>query len=163
MSPSGNERKERVIHTRVPESLDDEIKRKASDLGLSVSNLVRNVLQNAFGLVGTIVHDSAEIARSARDFGGRATDPSRAARGEDPDGDTGADGGSRPTPRPRPGRVLGWQEAVLAVNAVCDSCNAILPRGTRAAIGIVEGGAAVPLRCLACLKEPSDEPQQPGG
>ena len=51
MADGANSRKERVIHTRVPESLDDEIKRRATGLGLSVSNLVRNVLQHTFGLV----------------------------------------------------------------------------------------------------------------
>ena len=69
------ELKERVIHTRVPESLDNEVKRRAGNLGLSVSNLVRNVLENAFGLVEDIVADSAEIARSARG------DPSEMPRG----------------------------------------------------------------------------------
>jgi hypothetical protein len=57
MAAPGSEKKERVIHTRVPESLDDEIKRKATDLGLSVSNLVRNILQHTVGLVEDIVHD----------------------------------------------------------------------------------------------------------
>src|SRR5512143_2943170 len=119
----GNEKKERVIHTRVPESLDDEIKKKAMDLGLSVSNLVRNILQHTFGLVEDIVHDSAEIARTARGakaaFSGRAATPARESA---------------------PAEVLGWHLALLNVNAVCNACNAILPRGTRAGVGIVHGG-----------------------
>lgn len=154
-----SEKKERVIHTRVPESLDDEIKRKANDLGLSVSNLVRNILQNTFGLVESIVHDSAEIARSARGEGARW-------RGAFDPGSEG-DAAAREMPGPaapatsetatRPPRVLGWHIAILNVNAVCDACNAILLRGSRAAIGIVEGGAGpTPFRCLPCAKELSD-------
>ncbi len=126
-----NEKKERVIHTRVPGSLDDEIKRKASHLGLSVSNLVRNILQNTFGLVEDVVHDSAAIARSARG-------PGRLDRSRGLETRT---------------RVLGWQVAVLNVNAVCDSCNALLAKGTNAAIGVVEGSGARPIRCQNCLKE----------
>ena len=61
-----SEKKKRVIHTRVPESLDKELKEKASTLGVSVSNLVRNVLLNAFGLVEGIVVDSARIAESTK-------------------------------------------------------------------------------------------------
>jgi hypothetical protein len=122
MSP----RKERVIHTRVPESLDSEIKRRAGRLGLSVSNLVRNVLENTFGLVEDIVADSAEIARSAR-------------------GDLRAAPAASPT-------VLGWTVAVLNVNAVCDRCNAILPKGTQAGIGVVQGSGASPFRCSACME-----------
>lgn len=135
MADSANSRKERVIHTRVPESLDDEIKRRATDLGLSVSNLVRNVLQHTFGLVEDIVHDSAEIARSAR--GARKAVAGRGA------------------PRPA-GAVLGWHLALLNVNAVCDACNAILPKGTRAGVGIVDGGGAIPFRCQSCLEELAD-------
>src|SRR5215470_881647 len=133
------ERKERVIHTRVPESLDDEIKRKATDLGVSVSNLVRNVLQHAFGLVEDIVHDSAEIARSARSakaaFSGSSEPPSR-----------------EPAPV-----VVGWNLALLNVNGVCDTCNALLPKGTRAGIGVLAAPGPIPFRCQSCLKELADD------
>lgn len=61
-----DEKKEKVIHTRVPESLEAELRKRASDLGISVSNLVRNVLGHAFGLVGDVVADSHAIARAAR-------------------------------------------------------------------------------------------------
>ena len=131
MSGAERERKERVIHTRVPEALDNEVKRHAGNLGLSVSNLVRNVLENAFGLVEDIVADSAEIARSAR-------------------GDLTAGRGGSATPGRR---VLGWTVAVLNVNAVCDRCNALLPKGMRAGIGVVAGGGAAPFRCEKCLEE----------
>lgn len=121
-----------MIHTRVPESLDDEIKRKAGNLGVSVSNLVRDVLENTIGLVEDIVSDSTQIARAAR---GEVVHPGRARRHRDGEG----------------GTVLGWQVAVLNVNAVCDACNAILPKGTEAAIGVVDGGPR-PFRCAACLE-----------
>ena len=137
MADDPKPRKERVIHTRVPESLDDEIKRRATDLGLSVSNLVRNVLHHTFGLVDDIVNDSAEIARTAR--GAKSAFTGRPSAG--------------PPPPPPAGEVLGWQVALLNVNAVCDACNAILSRGTRAGIGIVTGGGPIPIRCQPCLEE----------
>lgn len=145
MSPAGNERKERVIHARVPESLDDEIKRKATDLGLSVSNLVRNILQHTFGLVEDIVHDSAEIARSARNA-------KTAFTGGEP---------ARTLWAKRRGPVLGWQLGLLNVNAVCDTCNAILAKGRRAGIGIREGSGPIPIRCQSCLKELAHDDDQP--
>src|SRR3954469_8846904 len=70
--PDEPEKKERVIHTRVPESLEAELRQKAEDLGISVSNLVRNVLGHAFGLVGDVVADSHAIARAARSVTARA-------------------------------------------------------------------------------------------
>jgi len=137
MVPPENSKKERVIHARIPESLDDEVKRRATDLGLSVSNLVRNVLQHAFGLVEDVVHDSAAIARAARDAKAAVT-------------------GAPVAERPRAAataHVLGWQEAVLNVNAVCDICNAMLAKGSRAGIGILDRAGPPPFRCTACLKE----------
>jgi hypothetical protein len=120
------EKKERVLHTRIPESLDEEIRQQAGRLGVSVSNLVRNVLQNAVGLVGDIVADTTQLARL-----GRREEPPSAAK---------------PT-------ILGWQEVVLNVNAICDTCNAILPRGARAALALADGANVRAFRCLACLEE----------
>ncbi len=132
---SEREKKEKVLHTRIPESLDEEIRERSAKLGISVSNLVRNVLQNAFGLVEDIVADAASIGRSAR-------------------GEPQAPGGTAaPDPRPLVGRVLGWQEAILELNAVCDRCNTILARGTRAAIAVIEGVGSRPIRCLPCVAE----------
>lgn len=131
--PPEPERKERVIHTRVPESLEAELRQKAQDLGISVSNLVRNVLGHAFGLVGDMVADSHAIARAAR--GGH---PSSAAG-------TSA--------RPLSIDVLGWQPMVLGKNAVCARCNDLLPRGSDAAIGIPEAGGSRLVICLVCLEQ----------
>ena len=145
MTEGANSRKERVIHTRVSESLDGEIKRRATDLGLSVSNLVRNILQHTFGLVEDIVSDSAEIARTAR--GAKDAFTRRA--------------GAPPSPLAASGTVLGWHLALLNVNAVCETCNAILPRGTRAGIGVVDGVGPIPIRCARCVEEVAhgEEPQ----
>lgn len=111
------DKKHKVIHARVSEALEHELKRRAGNLGMSVSNLVRNILQHTVGLVEDIVEDGAKIARSAR-------------------------GG---TP------VLGWQEAVLNLNGVCEQCNAILARGTRAGIAVTDRPGRRPFLCVDCL------------
>jgi hypothetical protein len=142
-----DEKKEKVLHTRIPESLDDEIKEHASQLGVSVSNLVRNILNNAFGLVEGIVTDSSNIASAARK--GATPAPQPQASKPQP---------TAPTPTPQ---VLGWQEAVLNLNAVCDRCNAILPRGTQAAIALYDVPGPRAFRCLTCLREDLDhEPDE---
>lgn len=162
-----DEKKERVIHTRVPESLEAELRQKAQDLGISVSNLVRNVLGHAFGLVGDVVADSHAIARAAR--GARPDRPARgqpAARGEDRDdapddhhddpdargATTHAAARGRGSP-PAIDDVLGWQPFVLGKNAVCARCNAILPRGSDAATGVMEASDSRLVICLACLEQ----------
>lgn len=121
------EKKERVIHTRVPESLEAELRERAQGLGISVSNLVRNVLGHAFGLVGDVVADSHAIARAARgDI--KKPAPAGAVSVED---------------------VLGWQTIVLGKNAVCARCNTILARGKSAAVG---AGTQLVV-CPPCLEE----------
>jgi len=135
----GAERKERVIHTRVPERLEAQLRKRAEDLGISVSNLVRNVLGHAFGLVGDVVADSHAIARAAR---GETVKPAGAAA-------PAAAVVAAPAAAAGPVSVLGWQPIVLGKNAVCVRCNAILPRGTDAAVGL---GTQL-VACLACLEE----------
>lgn len=124
------ERKERVIHTRVPERLETELRERAQELGVSVSNLVRNVLGHAFGLVGDVVADSHAIAKAARGEGKpKASAPGPAATSLDD--------------------VIGWQAIALGKNAVCARCNAILPKGSDAAIG---AGTQLVV-CPPCCKE----------
>jgi hypothetical protein len=130
-----SEKKERVIHTRVPESLEAELRKRAQDLGISVSNLVRNVIGHAFGLVGDVAADSHAIAR--------------AARGET-DGAGGRPSG-KPSARPvEPEEVIAWQPIILAKNAICSRCNDILPKGKEAAIAI---GGNREILCNPCLQE----------
>jgi hypothetical protein len=130
--PSDPEKKEKVIHTRVPERLEHELRERAQDLGISVSNLVRNVLGHAFGLVGDIMADGASVARAAR-------------------------GEQRPrapaAPAPPTNETIGWQPLVMGKNAVCGTCNAIIPRGTDAAIAIVDGPGPRPVVCSTCFEE----------
>jgi hypothetical protein len=59
-----NEKKEKVIHTRISETLEQELKDRASGLGVSVSNLVRNVLLTTFGRMEGMAREGADFARS---------------------------------------------------------------------------------------------------
>ena len=124
--PTRQQTKDRVLQARIPEHLDEELRNRAEQLGLSVSTIVRNVLLNTFDLVEGVVADSSQIARALAGRG--ATPPSQEA--DSP--------------------VIGWQQVILNQNGVCDQCNAILPLGQRAAIG-VPTGARAHLLCLDCL------------
>jgi hypothetical protein len=124
--PEDPEKKERVIHTRVPESLEAHLRERAQELGVSVSNLVRNVLGHAFGLVGDVVADGHAIARAAR--------------------------GDKDRPPAATDEVIGWHSITLAKNAVCTRCNAILAKGKPASIGMTERGAVGPIVCPTCTE-----------
>lgn len=147
------ERKERVIHTRVPESLEAELRQKAEDLGISVSNLVRNVLGHAFGLVGDVVADSHAIARAARSVAGRASNPSSPSTPAMPTQEPPATGRvSNPSSAAAQlDDVLAWQTIVLGKNAVCLRCNALMPRGSDGAIGVADSTGARLVICASCL------------
>ena len=137
------EPKEKILHARIPESLDKDLKAKAASLGMSVSNLVRHVLTNTLDLVEGVIVDSARIAASATELVGK-------------DKALGIRAGAReaaPPPAPPDGTLLGWQELVLNLNALCDTCNTILPKGSRAFIGVVQGAGPRPTRCRGCVGE----------
>jgi hypothetical protein len=130
-------KKEKVIHTRVPEHLDQELRRRAEGLGISVSNLVRNALGHAFGLATDVITDSANIVRSVS---GAAEASAKAATPVSSFGDA-------------PGRVLGWQVVVFALNAVCARCNTVIARGTDGAIAVTDRPGPKAALCLTCLEE----------
>jgi hypothetical protein len=124
--------KDKVLQARIPEQLDAQLRDRAEQLGLSVSTIVRNALLHTFELVEGVVTDTAQVGRALR--GGKfaaAPEPSYPQSGSAES-------------------VLGWQEAVLNLNGVCDTCNTLLPIGQRAAVGIPTQSRPV-LLCLPCL------------
>ena len=139
------ERKERVLHTRVPDSLDRHIKQRARSLGMSASSIVRNVLLTTFGLVEDIVSGSTDIALAAT---GQESPP-RGTRAR-------ATAGTTPV-----AEVLAWQEAILNVNAVCDRCNGILQKGSRAGIGLRDQPGPRAIICPPCLAALARSPGAP--
>lgn len=131
------DKKERVIHTRVSEDLDEELKDRAAQLGTSVSNLVRNVLLNTFGLVETVIADTAKAAGVTPRNKPKATEAKAA------------------------GPVIGYQALTLNVNALCSKCNAILAKGGQGYIGITAAGiaGADSIICGACVEKVADDDQ----
>lgn len=138
----GLQPKDKVLQARIPRQLDRELRVHAEQLGLSVSTVVRNVLLNTFELVEGVVVDSTNLARVAQ---GHKTATRRAD--------------ATATEEPQPA-VIGWQEATLNLNGICDQCNGILHRGERAAIGVPTGTRPV-LLCLPCLASLSATPTSP--
>jgi len=128
MTGSGSSRKQKVLHTRISTALEKDLKSKAAQLGISVSNLVRNTLLNTADLVEGVVADSARVAGSARDL----ANPEAVSV-------------------PDSGTIIGWQELILNLNAVCSECNVILPKGSKAAIALPILSGSPRTRCPGCL------------
>jgi hypothetical protein len=150
-------RKERVLHTRITEQLAGDIRALAEDLRVPVSNLVRNVLEEAFsvveevsGDVGTLLDDvfdeAEQVATRFRHHRERLreTRAARAARAEE-----GAEP-ARPAPPPRPAPaasepptfpdVVAWQPVVLNAPRRCARTGRTLAPGDDAWVGLTERG-----------------------
>ena len=131
-------RKDRVLQARIPEQLDEELRDRAEDLGLSVSTIVRNVLLQTFNLVEGVVSDSAQIARVIQ-----GKSPSTITQQTESVA-TEAD-------------IVGWQETILNRNGVCEQCNSILAKGEKAAVGMPVQVRPI-LLCPSCLADLSETP-----
>jgi hypothetical protein len=130
--PPEDEPKDKVLHTRIPESLEDAIKDKARRLRIPVSNLVRNVLEQAFQLVEEVVDDGLEIANTARRGAERVREAARRTRDRDRE-------------------IYGWQEMILNRDERCRDCGTELDRGKRACRGLSDEPGLHVFLCPGCV------------
>jgi hypothetical protein len=133
---------DRTVQARVPRALESTLKREARRRRLTVSHLIRNVLEDAFQLVDDVVanvddlvSDSVELARrvggEARRMAGAVREPGRArpAREAPPPPARAASAGRLPD-------VLAWSRVVLNRGATCTACDAALARGAEGWMGL---------------------------
>jgi hypothetical protein len=150
-------RKDRLIQTRVPRELESTLKAEARRRRLTVSGLIRSVLEDAFDLVDgvvadaeEIVHDSARLARNVSRNARRLASPGRerAARA----GGRGGAGGLGDTEAEFP-HVYAWNELVLNRPAACSGCGAELARGECGFLGLSDDpDAERPCLCSRCVE-----------
>lgn len=137
-SEERGEKKERVLHTRVPAVLEAELKRFAQSLRVPVSNLVRTILEDAVSVadaagqnvesrlkaVANQVHEERERLKKRV-----ASDPLR--------------------------DVFAYQAITLAQSAACARCQKALVPGAQAHMGMTDPPARSPASrvfvCDACL------------
>src|SRR5262245_46919727 len=118
-------RRERWLHTRISEGLEDALKREARRRRLPVSMLVRDVLEGALDLVEEIVGEGLEVARRSRRVLRRTA---------------GTDDG-----------IYGWQELILNRPGACARCADPLGVGTKAYRGLGEQPAPLVFLCTKCV------------
>lgn len=117
-------RKDRLVQTRVDRRLDDAIREEARRRRMSVSNLVRGVLEDAFGLTDPDVEPLLE--------GAPKTVPEKAPLDH----------------------IYAWNAVVLGKDAQCSRCDASMSAGDRASIGLSEDAdAARAWLCRKCGKD----------
>lgn len=133
-----SEKKERVLHTRVPAVLERELKRFAENLRVPVSNLVRAILEDAVE-AADLATESVEgrLTRAAQQIGlGREKLKKRVM------------------PDPLEG-VYAFQAVTLAQPAACAKCRKDLRPGDRAHLGLTDAPPKTPADrlfvCATCL------------
>lgn len=135
----GKAKKERVLHTRVPAVLEEELKRLATSLRMPVSNVVRAILEDAVEAVEAASEKAeGELKGIAHRIQSQRESLRRAVQGQ-PDAPVAeAPAVSCPESLDAIDGVLGFQRLTLASNARCTVCGKDLPRGTSACRGIRE-------------------------
>ena len=129
MTPE-KERKDRLIQTRVPRDLEATLKDEARRRRVSVSQLIRNLLEDTFDLVDGVVadvdqlvSDSVTLARNVGENARRLAAPGRPR--DEVEGPDLAD-------------VFAWNEVVLHRSTRCSSCGAEIAKGERGYVGMAE-------------------------
>ena len=104
---------------------------------MTVSQLVRNVLEDTFRLVDNVVADAAHLTAVVKRDARRIAESARGNNARDP-----------------VETVDAWQEIVLGRDQVCARCRAALPRGRKALMGISDVPGAPRLwLCSSCGKK----------
>lgn len=156
--------KDRIVQTRVPRDLETTLKREARRRRLTVSHLIRNVLEDAFQLVDgvvanvdALVDDSVELVRRVGSDARRAAGVARreATRGEAP-----ADPGAAPETGSDTdlSHVFAWNHVVLNRATSCSRCGRAMARGSEAHTGLSdEPGHARAWLCGDCIDALADD------
>jgi hypothetical protein len=121
-------RKDRLIQTRVPRKLETTLRKEAERRRLSVSQLIRNVLEDAFELVDgvvadvdRIVTDSVALARNVRRGAQRFGSRGRQRESDDLS------------------HVYAWNEVLLNREVTCSRCGAEIAKGGTGWAGLSDG------------------------
>lgn len=166
-------RKERVLHTRVPEVLEVELKRLADNLRIPVSNLVRAILEDAMTVADKAgqrteehirgwaerLHDERDRLKQRVQTVARRGDSNRPV-----DANASAEPGERATKPIEPSSgatssngasdgVIGYQPLMLAAASTCTRCGVELPAGAQAYLGLRETPGPRVLLGAECLTE----------
>jgi hypothetical protein len=132
---AASDKKERVLHTRVPAVLERELKRFAENLRVPVSNLVRTILEDAV-LAADAAGESVEgrLKQAAQQL---EREREKLKKRVLPDQDQFE-------------HVYAFQPVTLAQAAKCAKCGRAMGRGEHAHLGLTEQPAAPGERIFVC-------------
>jgi hypothetical protein len=129
------EKKERVLHTRIPAVLEAELKQAAKALRVPVSNLVRTILEDAIAVADRATGQVEErLNRVARTVGSERERIRTKFEKRDP-----------------LAHVVAFQSVVVAAAAHCAKCDQALEAGDDAALAILDSPGPNLFVCSECM------------
>jgi len=134
------DRKDQLVQTRVPGDLSETLREAAKQKRVSVSQLIRNVLEDTFELVDNVVGEAVQLGNTVRRDAMRIAESAkgRGRRTTPAAGDPLAD-------------VDAWHEVLLNKDVVCAQCARLVERGSKAAFGVGSDPTAPKLwLCAVC-------------
>ncbi len=132
-------RKEKVLHTRIPAVLEEELKRLANGMRVPVSNVVRTILQDAVETIDAVNDRAEDELRDVADrMGARRERRRRAPRAPE-------------APEAPLAGVIGYQPLLLARQELCTLCGSAIPAGRQAYLGVRELAGPRVIVDEACL------------
>jgi hypothetical protein len=138
--PKG-ERKDQLVQTRVPGELSETLREAAKQHRVTVSQLIRNVLEDTFKLVDNVVAETVSLGQAVRRDARKIAESAQGRR-------------SRPPAASALDQVDAWQEVLLNRDVVCARCEQSLARGTKAFFGVgSEPHATKVWLCQRCSTE----------
>ena len=156
-----SERKDRLIQARVPEKLEATLKEEAQRRRTTVSQMIRNILEDTFDLVDgvvanvdQIVSDSVELAQQVGRDARRIGETARRSGAPclDP----------LPTATEPLSHVQAWNEVVLNQAVPCSKCGAEMERGRRAYMGVSDDpGRPRAWLCTQAIEELGNDAERP--
>lgn len=135
---TGRPRKDRLIQTRVARDLESTLKREAERRRLTVSHLIRNILEDTFQLVDDVVANVDEIVTDSVELARRVGRDARRMAGAVRDAVAeSAEPAQAPDPvSPSLAHVYAWNPVVMNRVATCSGCGSALERGAHAFVGL---------------------------
>ncbi len=132
------ERKDQLVQTRVPGELSQTLRDAAKKKRVTVSQLIRNVLEDTFDLVDDVVGEAVNLGQTVRRDALRIAESAKGRR-------------KRATPPESITAVDAWQEVLLNRDVECARCGLAIARGSRAAFGVGGDPAAPKIwLCTTC-------------
>jgi hypothetical protein len=137
---AGDRKKERVLHTRVPAVLEQELKRLAENIRVPVSNLVRAILEDAVEMADRAGRGVEEELRHAATTLSSKRSAILGKKDRAPRQPNALEG------------VIGFQPLTLASDARCARCERALDAGEDAHLGLnADVSAPRVIVCSDCL------------